>query len=84
MREFGVFCSRDLGVCCSWGVTREGTMNKDCLYAHCWVSRFDSVLCNAERIRAMQLVFALQIDNVAISVAGATIALQGAVEGGAR
>ena len=59
-------------------------MNKDCLYAHCLVSRFDSVLCNAERIRAMQLVFALQIDNVAISVAGPTIVLQGAVEGEAR
>ena len=59
-------------------------MNKDCLYAHCWVSRFDSVLCNAERIRAMQPIFALRIDNVAGAVVRTSIALQGAVEGGAR
>jgi hypothetical protein len=59
-------------------------MNKDCLYAHCLVSRFDSVLCNAERIRAMQPGFALRIDIVGVSVAGPTIVLQGAVEGEAR
>jgi hypothetical protein len=73
-----------LGVCCSYGVTREGTMNKDCLYAHCLVSRLDSVLCNAERIRAMLPVFALRIDNLAVSVTGASVALQGLVEGAAR
>jgi hypothetical protein len=48
------------------------------------VSRFDVVPCNAERIRAMQPIFALRIDNVAVAVVRTSIALQGAVEGGAR
>jgi hypothetical protein len=59
-------------------------MNKDVCMRTAGCRDFDSVPRNAERIRAMRPAFAFRIDNVAVSVSGASIALQGTVEGGAR